>query len=103
MRNSFKYTKFYSGAEPVSGGEVSGEVGGEAVTVKLDINKLNALLEFYVEARTRIELQDYFRKNILTPLLKSKRIKWTIPDKPNSSKQKIYKGVKSLFIHASVL
>ena len=140
MRNSYKYTMMYSGAEPefiegnvfkiiiplsfgsmtkvgpgtspvasgqvsgeVSGedcGEVSGEVDGEAgekpVTVNLDIQRLNALLQYCEEARSRIEMQefcgiksqDYFRRNILLPLLESGRLKRTIPDKPNSSKQR---------------
>ena len=124
MRNSYKYTKLYSGAEPefiegdvfeiiiplttgsmtkvgpgtspVTGGEVSGEVSGEVVSVKMDIIKLNELLDYCKEARSRVEMQefcgirsqDYFRKNILMPLLDSGRLKRTIPDKPNSSKQK---------------
>ena len=128
MRNSYKYTKLYSGAEPEFiegdvfeiiiplttgsmtkvgprtspvgsvqvGGEVSGEVGGEVITVKLDIGKLNELLNFCTEARSRIEMQefcgiksqDYFRTNILLPLLNSGRLLRTIPEKPNSSKQK---------------
>ena len=84
-------------------GEVSGEVGGEveadAVTIKLDVQKITALLHFCKEARSRTEMQefcgiksqDYFRKKILLPLLKSGRLKRTIPDKPNSSKQKYIK------------
>ncbi len=35
-----------------------------------------------------IKSQDYFRRNILLPLLDSGRLKHTIPDKPNSSKQR---------------
>ena len=88
------------GTSPVPSGQVSGEVGGEVsgevASVKLDIVKLNALLDFCEEARSRVEMQefcgiksqDYFRNNILLPLLNSGRIKRTIPDKPNSSKQK---------------
>ena len=128
MRNSYKYTMMYSGAEPefiegdvfkiiiplsvgsmtrvgpltspVASGEVSGEVSGDVISVKLDIQKLNALLEYCREARSRIEMQmycgiksqDYFRRNILLPLLDSGRLKRTIPDKPNSSKQKYIKA-----------
>ncbi len=77
-------------------GEVGGEVGGEVIRVNLDVQKLNALLEYCKEARSRTEMQsfcgiksqDYFRRNILLPLLESGRLKRTIPDKPNSSKQK---------------
>ena len=124
MRNSYKFTRLYSGGEPefiegdvfeiviplttgamtkvgprtspVIGGEVSGEVSGEVVSVKLDIAKLNALLDYCIESRSRKEIQDfcqiksqdYFRKNILIPLISSGRLKRTIPDKPNSSKQR---------------
>ena len=128
MRNSYKYTMMYSGAEPefiegdvfkiiiplsfgsmtkvgpgtspVASGQVSGEVGGKAgekpVTVNLDIQRLNALLQYCEEARSRIEMQefcgiksqDYFRRNILLPLLESGRLKRTISDKPNSSTQR---------------
>ena len=135
MRNSYKYTMMYSGAEPefiegdvfkiviplsvgsmtkvgpatslAAGGQVSGQVakssgqvGTDTITVKLDIIKLNALLNYCSESRTRAEIQefceissrDYFRKNILVPLLDSGRLKRTIPDKPNSSKQRYIKG-----------
>ncbi len=124
MRNSYKYTMMYSSAEPefiegdvfkiiipLSVGSMtrvgpltspvaSGEVSGEVISVKLDIQKLNALLEYCREARSRIEMQmycgiksqDYFRRNILLPLLDSGRLKRTIPDKPNSSKQKYIKA-----------
>ena len=134
MRNSYKYTRLYSGAEPefiegdifkiiiplsvgsmtkvgpgtlpVASGQVvksSGQVvkssvqaDDTAISVKLDITKLNALLDYCSEARSRIEMQafceissrDYFRNKILLPLLESGRLKRTIPDKPNSSKQK---------------
>ena len=79
-----------------SSGEVSGEVGGEVIRVNLDVQKLNALLEYCKEVKSRTEMQsfcgiksqDYFRRNILLPLLESGRLKRTIPDKPNSSKQK---------------
>ena len=131
MRNSYKYTMMYSGAEPefiegdvfkiiiplsvgsmtkvgpgtspVASGQVSGQVvksSGQVddttISVKLDITKINALLDYCAEARTRVEIQafceissrDYFRNNVLKPLLDSGRLKRTIPDKPNSSKQK---------------
>ena len=135
MRNSYKYTMMYSGAEPEfiegdvfkiiiplsvgsmikvgasalverASGQVSGQVVkssgqvGSAIKVKLDIMKINALLDYCNEARTRAELQefceigsrDYFMVNILRPLLETGRLKRTIPDKPNSSKQKYIKA-----------
>ena len=89
-------TKVGPGTSFVASGEVGGEVGGEVVSAKLDIMKLNALLDYCKEARSRVEMQkfcdiksqDYFRKNIIIPLLENGRLKRTIPDKPNSSKQK---------------
>jgi ATP-dependent DNA helicase RecG len=73
--------------------EVSAEVGAE---VKLTPEKLNALIEYCAEARSRKEMQllcgiksdEYFRKNIVTPMLALGHIKMTIPDKPNSRSQK---------------
>jgi ATP-dependent DNA helicase RecG len=56
------------------------------------------LLEFCVTPTTRSEMQgfmvlanrDYFRKNILNPLIKGGLLKLTIPVKPTSPKQKYY-------------
>jgi len=58
--------------------------------------RIVSILEFCFVARTRDEMQqhlgishrDYFRKTILRPLLDSKRLKMTIPNKPNSRNQK---------------
>lgn len=127
MRNSYKYTKMYSGGEPVfteadvftiviplseaatatvgpitqdnteattqEGTEVSMEVDTQ---VKLPEEKLAALLDYCKEARSRREMQkfcgiktaEYFRKHIIKPMLSEGLIRPTIPDKPNSSKQK---------------
>lgn len=138
MRNSYKYTLMYSGAEPEFiegdvfkiiiplsvgsmtkvgpgtspvasaqvGAQVSAQVGKSdsqdetAITVKLDIGVLNRLMDYCSEPRSGSELQqfcgissrEYFRKNVLAPLVKSGRLKRTIPDKPNSSKQKYIKS-----------
>ena len=83
-----------------SGAQVRKSDMQESITVKLDIVKLNALLEYCVEERSAAELQEYcnissreyFRKNILSPLVHSGRLMRTIPDKPNSSKKKYIKG-----------
>ncbi len=127
MRNSYKYTKMYSGGEPVfteadvftiviplseaatatvgpitqdnteattqEGTEVSMEVDTQ---VKLPEEKLAALLDYCKEAKSRREMQkfcgiktaEYFRKHIIKPMLSEGLIRPTIPDKPNSSKQK---------------
>lgn len=61
-----------------------------------NINHIISLLEFCSIARTRNEMQEhfgvssreYFRKNILKPLLEAKQLDMTIPDKPKSKYQK---------------
>ncbi len=140
MRNSYKYTRLYSGAEPefiegdvfeiviplttgamtkvgpgtspVASGQVStqAEYAGstqaeyasstQAVTISLDISKLNELLEYCSEPRTRAEMQEfcgiktreYFRKKILVPMIKSGKIILTVPDSPSSPNQKYKKA-----------
>ena len=63
-------TKVGPGTSPVEGGEVKDESKNGVLSVKLDIAKVNALLEFCQEAKSRTELQefckirsqDYFRR-----------------------------------------
>jgi ATP-dependent DNA helicase RecG len=58
--------------------------------------KINRLIEYCSESRTRDELQqfvgiktrEYFRREILKPMLEIGLIQMTIPDKPNSRNQK---------------
>lgn len=62
----------------------------------ISLDLLARLREYLREPRTRVELQsfceissrDYFRNKILNPLIESKKVKLTIPDKPTSSKQR---------------
>ena len=62
--------------------------------------RINRLIEYCSEPRTRDELQqcvgiktrEYFRRVILKPLLESGQLKMTIPDKPNSQNQKYVKA-----------
>lgn len=84
-------------ASTEAGTEASTEVSTEArKEIKLTSERLNNLLEFCVTPRTRIEMQShcniktekYFRTQILTPMLSAGLIKRTIPNKPNSPKQK---------------
>jgi ATP-dependent DNA helicase RecG len=80
-------------SETTSTAEVSAEVG---VEVKLSSEKLKSLLEFCANGRSRREMQEfcdiksdeYFRKNIVHPMLEIGLIQMTIPDKPNSRNQK---------------
>ena len=75
----------------------------DAVTEQVGEDKLLAILEFCSAARSREEIQaflglkhrEHFRAEILAPLLKAGFLVPTIPEKPNSPKQK-YVAVKEL-------
>ncbi|MCC8163642.1 MAG: AAA family ATPase, partial [Lachnospiraceae bacterium] len=135
MRNTYKYTHLYSGAEPqfiegevfqtiiplnaaatatvgpgkstdaiISDGADDGVgdgVGdGASVTIRLDEERLKRLINFCEDEHTKVEMMkfcginsdSYFRIHILNPLLKTGLLKRTVPDKPNSPKQKYVKS-----------
>ena len=119
MRNSYKYTKMYSGGEPVfTEADVFTTVIplSEAATATVgsspqdtpqvtpqDLDqRLAELIEFCGIPRSKREIMDYlgltdsknFRERYLVPLLNAGKIEMTIPDKPNSRKQK-YKKVNN--------
>jgi ATP-dependent DNA helicase RecG len=79
--------------QTTSAAEDSAEDGAE---VKLSHEKLEALLEFCSEARTRKEMQEfcgiksdeYFRKYVVLPMLTQGLLHMTIPDKPKSKNQR---------------
>ena len=64
------------------------------------VSRDESIIEFCVEPKTRDEIQtyvgiahrEYFRAYILKLLLKSGKLKMTIPDKPNSRNQKYIKA-----------
>lgn len=116
IRNTYKYSKIYSGAEPIfTEGDVfrtiiplTMQVSDQATmqatmqatpqaTMQTD-EEISRLLEYCKIPRTRSEIQkylkfnnrDHFRKNILNPLIKGGLLKLTIPDKPTSPKQKYF-------------
>jgi len=116
IRNTYKYSKIYSGAEPIfTEGDVfrtiiplTMQVSDQATmqatmqatpqaTIQTD-EEISRLLEYCKIPRTRSEIQkylkfnnrDHFRKNILNPLIKGGLLKLTIPDKPTSPKQKYF-------------
>lgn len=116
MRNTYKYTRLYSGAEPeFKEGDIfrtviplseaatvgpNSNLGTQVSTqIKLPVDKLTALIDFCSTPRSRREMQafcgiktaEYFRKHIIKPMLQNNMIKQTIPDKPNSRNQK-YNG-----------
>ena len=119
MRNSYKYTKMYSGGEPVFteadvfttviplSEAATATVGSSTqdtpqVTPQDLDQRLAELIEFCGIPRSKREIMDYlgltdsknFRERYLVPLLNAGKIEMTIPDKPNSRKQK-YKKVNS--------
>lgn len=85
-----------------AGGGVTGGASGEVspLTIKLDADKANALIAFCTEERTKSEMMEfctirsdyYFRENILKPLLQQGILRRTVPEKPNSPKQKYIKA-----------
>ena len=90
---NMNYSSSTSAAEVSA--EVSTEVGAE---VKLAQEKLNDLVAFCASPRSRREMQvfcgiksdEYFRKNIILPMLTNGLLKMMIPDKPNSRNQRYF-------------
>ena len=111
MRNTYKYTKLYSGGEPqFIEGDVfrtiiplspvaTAKVGPASVQDGAQ-DGTDKLLDFCSVPRAREEMQqffgiasrEYFRKKVLNPLLDSGKLKRTLPDKPNSKNQKYIKA-----------
>jgi ATP-dependent DNA helicase RecG len=64
----------------------------------IEKDKIDSLLEYCIEPRSRVEIQEfmglkdreYFRSEILNPLIREGRLFPTIPDKPSSPNQKYY-------------
>lgn len=109
IRNIFKYNKIYSGADPVfREGDVfttiiplSPQVTPQAtpqVTPQVELDRTDMIVAFCKTPQSRQDIQDhlgikdreYFRKEILKPLLERGVLRLTIPDKPNSPDQKYY-------------
>ncbi|MBI5359186.1 MAG: putative DNA binding domain-containing protein [Planctomycetes bacterium] len=74
------------------------------VTQQVEGDKISRVLAFCVKPKTRGEIQEllglrdreHFRSEILNPLIKKGLLALTIPDKPNSPKQKYYSVAASL-------
>jgi ATP-dependent DNA helicase RecG len=115
IRNTYKYTKIYSGAEPIftegdvfrtiipltmlAGDQASDQASDQVSDQVSDENdQTRKILEFCKTARPGSEIQEfvgiksrrYFRERILNPLIKGGLLKLTIPDKPTSPKQKYF-------------
>jgi ATP-dependent DNA helicase RecG len=111
VRNLFKYCKVYSNSEPeiiegdifkinialpVAGSsDQATDQATDQVTDQVD-EQLNLILEFCSNPRSIKEIMEhfgytnrsYFRNTFLAPLLSKNKLILTIPEKPNSPKQK---------------
>ena len=96
-KNLFKYCKEYSGQDPkLLEDDVFRFILPVTPQATMQDGRLKAILNFCEEPRSREEIQkytgiknrDYFRKEILNPLIEKGLLKLTIPDKPKSPKQK---------------
>ena len=120
MRNTYKYTKLYSGGEPQFiegdlfrtiiplkpiatakvGPGVSDQVGDHDTDQVDDHDIAARILSFCSIPRTKKEICEhlgynnltYFTRSYLMPLIESGKIKMTIPDKPKSRNQKYIKA-----------
>ncbi|MFH1282635.1 MAG: RNA-binding domain-containing protein [bacterium] len=119
VKNLFKYSKDYSGANPqLIEGDIfkmiiplAEQVPPQATMqvplqatmqvppqATMQDERIKKILIFCNKPRTREEIQnfieiqnrDYFRKRILNPLIEKGLLSPTIPNKPNSPKQKYY-------------
>ena len=121
VKNLYKYSKLYGGSDPklveddvftttISLKEMSEQVerlSSEQVPSKQQASTeqvtTQAILEYCSTAKSTSEImnflnlkhREHFRANILKPLLEKKLLALTIPDKPNSPKQK-YIAIKYL-------
>jgi ATP-dependent DNA helicase RecG len=122
IRNLYKYTEIYSGGEPelIEGDvfrtiiplkidekneeDLHGDTMQDTMQVTMQDERIEHLLDFCSEPRTRNEMQqymdmtnrDHFRITVLKPLLASGKLIMTIPDKPNSRNQRYVRFESSL-------
>ena len=112
IRNLLKYVEIYSKNRPQlieenifkiiiplseNTEQATTQVTTQATTQAED-DRIKKVLEFCLEPKSRDEIQEflglkhreYFRKEILKPLIKKGLLKLTIPNKPTSPKQKYY-------------
>lgn len=109
FRNMIKYTKIYSGGVPEMKEDdifrtiipLNTQESEQVMTKSNDqvatkLNDQEIILDFCKQPRKFAEIMEImgykhkntFRKKYVLPLLESGKLKMTIPDKPNSSKQK---------------
>lgn len=111
MRNTYKYTKMYSGAEPefmegdvfritIPLPDVATATVGPTTTVTTTDKQVEKILDYCSEPRSTKEILSYMglsnkqhlHKTYIKPLLAAGKLKMTIPDKPNSRNQKYIKA-----------
>ena len=115
MRNSYKYTKMYSGGEPIFteadvfttiiplSEAATAMVGPSIELASREQDKeqvtIQDLIQFCSIPRSRKEMQEFmglvgrrnFSEKYIKPLLIAGKIEMTVPDKPNSRNQKYQK------------
>lgn len=118
MRNTYKYTKLYSGGTPqFSEGDIFttiiplnttatykvGPVQNDQVSDQVENQDIpNKILEYCSVARTKKEISGYigyknltyFTRNYITPLLDSGKLLYTITEKPQSRLQKYIANIE---------
>ena len=109
MRNTYKYTKLYSGGTPEF---IEGDIFRTVIPLApIAVEKVgppdrtqdrtqdrtyDAILAFCIEPHSKVEILEYcgyksskkFTQNYLRPLLNEGKLKMTLPDKPRSRHQK---------------
>lgn len=91
---SLSFTKMSLYSDIIDKDEVT--LSLSVLEIHMNIEGYVALMDFLGKPRTRKELQefcgyksrDYFRSKIFLPLINAGKIEMTIPDKPQSSKQR---------------
>lgn len=106
VRNLYKYTRIYSGGDDPQ--LLEGDVFKIIIPVtpqatpQAENDKINALLEYCIEPRSREGIQTFMglkdrkhlRLEILNPLIQEGKHLLTIPEKPTSPNQKYYSKLK---------
>lgn len=118
IRNTYKYTKMYSGAEPqfmegdifritiplpdvatATVGPTTTAATTDTTTVTITDKQAKKILKYCSEPRSTKEIlshmglanKQHLHKTYIKPLLAAGKLKMTIPDKPNSRNQKYIK------------
>lgn len=105
IKNSFKYCQLYAKNRKPEFEE--GDIFKTIIPItpqvspQVEDSRITNIIKFCKVPKSRNEIQkyigikdrEYFRKQYLNPLIKKELLKLTIPDKPNSPKQKYYSDI----------